>query len=481
MAKESKLLKRAFRGILGPGEEPVKKPKILGKDIKSVKKQKLIIEQMGASAEPSYFWVLNFLRHQNGLDYEVEKTSDVFSATEMSTFFGTAEEKKQRQQERISQYLATVGNMTKSVFQMVRELRIMDERLEYYEKSYKNDEAAEITLKNIWTNIVEGGGESPTSIFGMARRLGFVTVPDLFFKINPRSGSSGVDKEINLLKKEGINPRVRNVLKHKLMEYYTWKEKTYSELKWGKNFRLKALNQHYQSMRMYIKWIKPFLKNVRKLEMSQENAPELVTAFETSLIKLELFAFKKTYELTTDRGIVEREFTEKIPCIRVTFKFVTLPEMAFQKEYQRAAVHAGRVEITIEGFVLSPKEVEEYKKEKEYEDLEILKSLDESLEALGDELKKYLIESGEVTAEQLGKKPKPEGKIYLKDVVGPFSSVLDGFKYIFSGLKWDSGDKKKRKLSYYEREQEEAAAKVVGDHVYTVYDIYKKTHGMLSW
>ncbi|MFH1210813.1 MAG: hypothetical protein V1645_02750 [archaeon] len=476
MAK-SKLFKNALGSVLGPGEEAPKKPRVLGSDIKPSKQQKLIVEQMGSSAEPSYFWIVNFLQHENGLGYVVEKTSDVFSATEMSTFFGAAEERKQRQQERVSQYLATIGSMTKSVFQMVRELRIMDERLEYYVKSLKGDEAAEIALKNIWTTVVEGGAENATSIFGLSRKLGFVIIPDLFFKINPINGSAGVDRAVNSLKDEGINSRVRSVLKHKLTEYYIWKEKTYQELKWGKNFRLKALNQHYQSMRMYIKWVKPFLRNIQRLELQQSNAPEMVSAFETSLIQLELMAYKKTYELLTDRGMVEREFTEKIPCIRVLFRFVTLPEMAFQKEFQRAAVHAGRTEITIQGFVLTPEELEGYKKGKELEDLELLRSLDSSLDSLGDELKNYLIEAGEIVKDAEDK--KSSGTFYMKDVISPFTSVIKGFGDLFGGLKWDSGNKKK--LSYYEREQEDIAAKVVAEHVYTLYDVYKKTHSMLSW
>ncbi|MFH1332583.1 MAG: hypothetical protein ABIH63_04860 [archaeon] len=473
-----KLFKSATESLFGPGEQAPPKPKVLGVDIKPVRTQKVIVEQMGASAEPSYFWVVNFLRHPNALGYEVEKTSDIFSATEMSTFFAVAEERKQRQQERISQYLATIGSMTKSVFQMVRELRIMDERLEYYERSYKGDESGEITLKNIWTNIVEGGAESPTSVFGLARKLGFVIIPDLFFKINPRSGSAGVDREVNALKNEGINARVRNILKHKLIEYYTWKEKTYNELKWGKNFRLKALNQHYQTMRMYIKWIKPFLRNIQKLELSQSSAPELVTAFETNLIELELFAHKQTYEMLTDRGVVEREFTEKKPCIRVRFKFVALPEMAFQKEFQRAAVHAGRTEIIIEGYVLSDRDIEDYKKAKEIEDLDLLRSVDASLDALGDELKNYLVQSGEVTPEQVGMRKEEKNRIKAKDLMMPFTSIFKGFNEMFGGL-GKVGDKKK--LSYYEREQESAAAAVVSDNVYVLYDVYKKTHGMLSW
>src|SRR3989338_1252916 len=109
-----------------------------------VARNRLIVQRMSGGSEAMYFWILNFIRHPNALGYDVvEKISDVFSASESSSFFGNIEQRKSVQQDRISQYLATIGNMTKSVFQIIRELRVIDERLDYYEKSLRADSDVE--------------------------------------------------------------------------------------------------------------------------------------------------------------------------------------------------------------------------------------------------------------------------------------------------------------------------------------------------
>ncbi len=75
------------------------------------------------------------------------------------------------QQDKISQFLATTGKMIKELFQMVRELRIIDERLGYYDavaqeigkplaQRRKSDD---ITLKGMFVDLVQGGGKSAAS------------------------------------------------------------------------------------------------------------------------------------------------------------------------------------------------------------------------------------------------------------------------------------------------------------------------------
>ena len=66
----------------------------------------------------------------------VEKIIDVFTSAEQSAFWGQSSTRLGFQQDKVSQYLATIGNMIKDMFQLVRELRILDERLGYYEDSY---------------------------------------------------------------------------------------------------------------------------------------------------------------------------------------------------------------------------------------------------------------------------------------------------------------------------------------------------------
>lgn len=450
-----------------------------GKAVGPLKTNKLIIQQMQAAGEAYYFWLLNFLRNPNALNYSVEKASDVYTATETSSYFGAIEAKKEAQMRNASQYLQTVGMLTKNIFQMVRELRIIDERRDYYDKSEKGDEAAEVALKGIWVSMVEGGAENPTSVTGMARKLGFVIVPDLFFKVNPKSGSKGVDREVDSLKDEGINARIRSVVKQKLFQYYVWKERTGKELSWRKNFVLKSMAQTYHSIKMYAHWLKPYLRNIRKLQMSGAESPDLVTAFESSMIELELFGVQDKFELETEMGSQERSFTEYFPCIRIKFNYITRPEMAFQQEYaHRGAVHAGRATIEIEGYVLSKAQLDQYRIKKEDEDLELLQSVDASVESLGEELKKYLEEAGELKEKTAEKKERKTGM--TEGILEPFVAIFKGFGELFSGL----GPEKKvggKKLREWERDQEQAAASAVAKNVYTLYDVFKKAHGMLSW
>lgn len=279
---------------------------------------------------------------------------------------------------------------------------------------------------------------------------------------------------------EGINARVRSVLKQKLVQYYLWKERTGGELKWRRNFVLKSMSQTYYSIKMYTHWLKPYLKNIRRLQMAGIESPDLVTAFETSYIELELFCTKDKYEAETPMGFVERKYTKYFPCIRIKFTYITRPEMAFQQEYQyKGAVHSGRTIIEIEGYVLKKEQLEQYMIKKEEEDLELIKSVEESVESLGEELHKYLKEAGELSG-KAGDKKKKGGPGMMTGMLEPFVGVFKGFGEIFSGI----GPEKKvagKKLSEWESEQENAAAQAVKDHVFTLYDVFKKAHGLMSW
>ncbi len=485
LVNPEEMKKNILQMISAEAEEEEKRPTKLelpSGNIFPIRKQKVIIEQMNAAAEAHYFWILNFMRGENALGYKVEKTSDVYTATEASSYFGAIEARKEAQMRNVNQYMATIGQLIKNLFQMIRELRIIDERLDYYKLSKKGDDSAEVALKGIWTSMVEGGGENPGSVMGLGRKLGFVIVPDLFFKINPKDGSKGVGREVEALKEEGINNRVRSILKQKLMQYYLWKERTGKELEWRKKFVLKSLAQTYHSVKLYTHWLKPYLRNIHKLQMSNINSPDLVTAFETNYIQLELFGVKDTYEVETPMGVVEKKFSRYFPCIKVNFTFTTRPEMAYQQEYaHRGALHAGRTVIEIEGYVLSKEQLDQYRIKKENEDLELLKSVEESVESLGEELYKYLKEAGELDGKVEKKSQKSSNENLTGGILEPFVSIFKGFSEIFGGLIPEIKSGKNKKMSEFEISQEKSAAKVVSVNTYTLYDVFKKSNGMLSW
>ena len=242
-----------------------KKKKILGEALTEFN---IEIDEPGAGVEKYYFWVLNFLQSgaPSGISFsEVHKISDLYTSSETSSYFGVVEQRKGLQQDKVSQYLATIGKMTKDLFQMIRELRIIDERHSYYNDSKlkgEEGEAAEISLKSIWIDMVEGGSKNPTSVFGLSQQVGFVILPDLFFTVkvsikdekDKDNMGKLIHQEVELLKKEGINRKVREVLERKLYQYYLWRIKTEKEVLQRRNFMLKYLKQHYHVMRMYIHW-----------------------------------------------------------------------------------------------------------------------------------------------------------------------------------------------------------------------------------
>src|SRR3989338_3524830 len=137
---------------------------------KPTKCYRFILSREGVSIEDVYFYYLDSLRHDWGSP-EFDKITDIFSASEQSSFFGASQQRLGIQQDKVSQFLAAIGKMVKELFQFVRELRILDERLALYKDSSSPDSkgraSAEISLKGIWIDLVEGGSKSPGSVYGM--------------------------------------------------------------------------------------------------------------------------------------------------------------------------------------------------------------------------------------------------------------------------------------------------------------------------
>ncbi len=428
-------------------------------------------ETFKESIEAQYFWILNYLHYD--MDYYVDKIYDFFTASEQSAFFGMAQQRLGLQQDRVSTFLATIGKMVKELFQLVRELRILDERLSYYADSYDREspsrESAEITLKGIYIDMVEGGAKSPASVYGMARELQFTTLPDLFFSTHPVS-SRDVDEAVDKLQ---FNRKVREVLKRKLRAFLEWKEHTHRELKTKRKFTLKYLRQHYDIIKMYMDWVRPYLKNIRRLQMiDRTKSPDLVGAFEGSLVEIEILAKKKP-----------RGNSVYNACILVHFNYRTRPSMEYMQpgEYQhKGPIHVGKNDMTFRTYAWTDGQIEQYKKMRSEEDFELLSNVDASvaaaMEALGDELRNYLEEAGEEFGE---KKPAKKPKLNLFD---PFTSLFKGFGEIFRITRKKKTKKPEQKLEAQDKINETEAAKdLANGNVWTTYKNYKKAHGMLSW
>jgi hypothetical protein len=433
---------------------------------------RLVVESFKQSIEEHYYWILNYLRYDWGYS-EIDKITDVFAASEHSAFFGVAQQRIGLQQDKVVQFLATIGKMVKDLFQIVREIRIIKERLSYYHDSYTtspSSESAEITLKGTYIDMVEGGAKNPASVYGMARELQFTTLPDLFFSIHPKS-SKEIDEVVDKL---DFNRKVKEVLKRKLRTFLAWKEHTFDELKNRERFTLKYLRQHFDVIKMYMTWVRPYLRNIRRLqseamEEGKPFTPDLVSAFEGSLVEIEFLA-----------KYMPQGNKEYYAVDLIHFRYRTRPSLSYQQEgYQRGPIHVGESRITIRPYAWNNKEIENYKKMRDQEDFELLGLIDASvkaaMESLGDELEKYLTEAGE---KSLIKKEKSKEK-KKNTLFEPFLAIGKGFGELFGIEKKQTKPKKVDKFKL-EKEQENAKKYAV----YTAWETYKnfkKAHKMLAW
>ena len=444
---------------------------------------KVLLEKVNNSLEGSYYWVVDFIRHAPIDAYSnIIKITDIFSASEQSTFFASAQGRLGIQQDKVSQFLGTIGKMVKELFQLVREIRVIDERLDLYIHSYQGDQASDIALKGYWIDLVEGGAKNPASVYGMARELSFATLPDLFFGAPAGLAGKEIQRYVEAL---DFNKKVKEVLMRKLKTYITWKEHTYKELSTRRRFTIKFLRQHWSVIHMYTTWAKPYLKNIKRLQMRQkrsiETDPDIISSFEGSIVELEILATKK-------KTFGDDEY---VPCVLINFWFRTTPKMEYhgQEYHHKAAAHIGKLRIDIRSYAWTGQDIKNYQKMREEESMDILKEVDSSvkaaMDALGDDLRNYLIEAGEDDLLPEERKKKTIGK---KQASNPFTGVIMGFAELFGAL-IPSGDptQKKSGLSKHKkdlfksgikRKKAESSAKGLA---WNLYKNFKKANGIAAW
>ncbi len=448
---------------------------------------RISIDNMGESIEKYYFHFQKFFTKNENTAFGVEakelyKLKDVFDASVSSSFHGQIGSKTSALQQQISGYLTQIGQLSKSLFPMVREIRIMDERLELYKKSLteKRDQDSlaearqnEVALKSTWIEVVEQGMQNPNSVYSMATKLGFVTLPDLFFGINPpgktpEEQNKALTKALESFAKQNeVNFKVRTALEKKLVQYYTWKEKTYNEMRYTYQFRIKNLKQHYNVILLYVSWLKPYMTALKSLQMKGDtNSPDLISAFETSKLELELLA-------------VIKKGKKYHSCVLVRLKHVTRPELTYGPGGGRQVTHAGQVDIEIEAYVATTEDIDFYKKKTEKDifsyysgtEIDIAGDIDSMLKSLGTDVEEYLREAE--TGERKEKKVEKEEK--SDSLFAPFNALKNSFK-IFLPEK----DKSKR-ASFLEEKEREDQTKMASNLAWVTYEVFKKSNGMITY
>ena len=143
-------------------------------------------------------------------------------------------------------------------------------------------------------------------------------------------------------------------------------------------------------------------------------SPDLVSAFEGSMVEVEFLAKKK----------VGKAFA----CVLAHFLYRTRPSMSYQQEgYQRGPIHVGNMRMNLRAYAWTKQEVEKFIEFRDKEDLELLKSISSSvqtaMDALGGELEKYLKIAGEIVENKKEEDTKPKTPSMAKrlraELLGP--------------------------------------------------------------
>jgi hypothetical protein len=468
---------------------------------------RIMMDDQNHNIEDTYYWFLKYLNEYWGYE-EMIKVIDANTSSVSSSTFGNLQSRLSAQQNMASQYLKGISEMIKGLFQIVREIRVIDERLQYYYDSdgdkkgnSNNALSSEIVLKGLWVDQVEGGAKNPGSVYGLSQTIGFTILPDLFFRVRIKN-KDNLEEEVDSLK---FNEKVKEVLKRKLRQYYEWKWRTKKELETRRDFEIKYMKQHYDTIKLYMTWVKPYLRNIRRLQLYEKNVSNanLIQAFESQIIELETLFVRNDFGKGGSPGSVAS-------VISLHMFYRVKPELSFHAyEYQnKGPIHSGKADITIRAYAWSKEEIENYKKYREDDELDLMTSIDKSIEsamdALGDDLKKYLKEADPNLVFPGDEPKKPSSKITasgnvqgsIPDFLDPFVSIFKGFGDIAKGFVGSSKPKaekpakapkktkeKKKDESYYYKDwkSKQRPTEYSVEACFKTYNYFKMHSDCLFW
>jgi len=317
------------------------------------------------------------------------------------------------------------------------------------------------------------------SIHQMAAELGFTTLREAFMI------ASSLDELKKMNKDEDgglINDSVYRILVPRLGEFLKWVD--YSERELRKRFSIERsyLKSQVETIKLYSAWMKPYLKAAEDLRQKgfEKNAA-LVNAFSTSMFELQIFGKQAMKVPVKFHGYkLKRDYYQ---CLVIGLKYRGHVSQRVTQKGDMGFGMGGRIDMTFDAYALNAEEyalVDKALKDGDVEDSMIF-SADVAGEALAD-LKEdldYFLKSDEEKAKEKAKEKKTEAS----QDINPFSALFNLFKF--------NSEKKEEKKkiesikdikpdNYVERVVSAEAVEAAGGSLHTVYDIYKKAHGMAS-
>lgn len=400
-----------------------------------IEKHTLVYDSFSQNLEPIYFWILDKLYQDYKDMKKVDKLIDNFISSSGSSHFAEMGGRATRMQEEAMKVLGAANNVVKSILTLVYDLKEFKTRLDMYDQ-YRNGSTEErksnlLSLKQIWMDTVDTK-RSTTAIKALAQQFQYVTLIDAFM------AAENVEK-INEL---DLNDRVKRLLQQRVGEFFEWLKKSEIELRKRYEIEITYLKSQVNTVYLYARWAKPYLRAARQLEQNMELSGKtsvdtnaaLVTAFNTVIFELTLLG-QSEYDPQDDVNKGElpdifknAKIREYIPIIVVELKFRSIPERAGQQGY----AFRGRFEMVFTSYALNEEELKVLKSEIEKDDIgDVLKLIegatDDSLSQLKEDIDFFL---KELDKKKEGKEEKKKSSSDSDDT-NPFSSLFSGIKSLF--------------------------------------------------
>lgn len=446
---------------------------------KAVREHKLVYDSTSEGLEPVYFWILDFMNNMFK-PKDVEKLIDNFSSSPGSGHFSELQGKSSQMQQEASRVLGTVNNILKGIINLIYDLKEFKIRLSHYEAAESNDsnkaQAGNLALKQMWMDKVDiqrGVGSINAMTSG---DLNFVTLRDAFL----------IAKSVDDIDKLDLNDRVKRILKPRLQEFFEWKKRSKQELEKRFEIEKSYLKSQVSALRLNVRWSKPYLKAAQQLTANEKlgSNPALVTVFNTMLLQLTLMGRGKV-DVRDEAllGNLPKDFKrikgyrDYYSVVIVDFNFRGIPSKAGQHY-----TFGGRTEVTFKAYTLNQDELDLFKEKIKETDINDAFQLIEGMTK--DSLEELKLDLTELLGDEEKEKKKES------EDINPFTALFN----VFSSKENKEKEKKEKKEklekmkkqgvaseSYVESYLRNFAEVNAIQRCFTVFDIYKKAHGMASF
>ncbi|MEA3413927.1 MAG: hypothetical protein U9Q99_00160 [Nanoarchaeota archaeon] len=429
---------------------------------------KLIYDSPTETLEPVYFWILDLMKD---FGYKIEKLVDNFVSSPGSQHFGEMGQRSSIMQQQGSKLLADINTVLRSVLNLIYDLKDFKMRLQHYKdlEDPNKKEAAYLSLKQIWMDKVDmARGNSSIKAMALGQG-GFTTLIDAFLIVKD-------SKDIDKL---DLNYIVKRVLKPRLAEFNIWLKQSQLELQKRYEIERTYLKSQVNSLKIYARWAKPYLKAAQDLEqLDASRNPALVKMFNSLVLELTLLGKRK---VSLDYPHKYNQKRDYYICTLVDFNFRGIPNKT-----QQGFVIGGRAEVTFRSYVLNEEELKKLDQELDSSDLNnalglIESSTTESLDHLEEDIKEFIEEEDKSRGKEKSsiKDKKPS------DVSNPFLALFGFYNEKSEKKKEDQKDSKIEEIKKDDWVEENYLRKFyifdTKETTYKFFDLYKKAHRMPSF